>query len=455
MPRHPRVAVAVIYAAAMFMATMDLTIVNVALPAIGRSFGEPLSALGTPVLAYTASLAVFIPFSAWVGERLGHGRVMLLSLAMFTLASAACGLSRALPELVLARIAQGAAGALIETVGLALLLDMFPAGERVRVMKLLTVPAVFAPAIGPVAGGFLVEHLSWHWIFLVNVPPGLLVLGYGLLALPRGAADPAREFDLLGCALSGGGLAGVLTGLSLGSAAGWNRPAVYVAVGGGLAAVAGFIVRRGARVKPIVDLTLLGDRWFRSVNLTSLYANAAFMGIVFAFPIYLQQARHATPFAAGLTTCPEALGVIVSTQLAARAMRRLRPHAVIAVGMVVVTGASATLMLAIGRVPSGLLAALMFTIGSGMAWMFLPSSTSAFDSVPKVSQGDASALFAVQVQLSNVLGVAILATVISQVAAHSTSPTFPYRAAFATAALLALLATLSTRLIPKRPLANV
>ncbi len=447
---RPRVAAAVIFAASMFMVTMDFTIVNVALPAIARSLREPLTSLGTPVLAYTASLAVFIPISGWLGERFGLGRVMLAALALFTLSSAACGLSQSLPELVVARVAQGAGGALIDTVGMALLLDTFPPAERVRVMRVLTVATVFAPATGPVVGGTLVEHLSWHWIFLVNVPLGLAVFGYGLLALPHPRGQRGRRFDALGFALSGGGLACVLSGLSLGATVGWARASTVGLLVVGVAASAAFVALSRRPATPILDLTLLGDRWFRSINLTSLCAGAAFMGILFAFPVYLQEARHATPFAAGLTTCPEAVGVITSTQAAARALRRLRPRTVMAVGMTVVTCAGLALTLTGLDTPSPVLAALMYCVGAGMAWVFLPSSSTAFDSTPKERQGDASALMAVQMQIAGVLGVAILATVIAQVSARGSNPTSPYHAAFASAALLAAVAGLSTRLIPRR-----
>src|ERR1700730_5523223 len=171
-----KVAVSVVFVAAMFMSIMDTTIVNVALPTIGRDFSVSPTAVDSVSIAFLVSLAVFIPASGWLGDRFGGKRVLLTAIAVFSVASALCGVASNLGELVVFRVLQGAGGGLLAPVGMAMLFRVFPPAERIRASSILTVPTTFAPALGPIVGGILVTELSWRWIFFVNVPLGLLAL---------------------------------------------------------------------------------------------------------------------------------------------------------------------------------------------------------------------------------------------------------------------------------------
>src|SRR5256885_14320090 len=149
----------------MFMNIMDSTIINVAVPTLARQFEVPVTSVGAVVVAYLVSLAVFIPASGWLGDRFGTKRILLFAVGLFTAASALCGLSTSLPALIGFRVLQGAAGGLLTPVGLAMLLRTFAQHERMQAARILIIPMVFAPALGPVLGGFLVDELSWRWIF--------------------------------------------------------------------------------------------------------------------------------------------------------------------------------------------------------------------------------------------------------------------------------------------------
>src|ERR1700761_4053217 len=178
-----KIAVAVVYVAAMFMAIMDTTIVNVALPTLGRDFHASTASVGTVSIAYLVSLAVFIPASGWLGDRVGGRRALLGAIALFTVASGLCGLSGSLAELVAFRVLQGAAGAMMTPIGLAMLFRVYPPAERVRVSSVLAVVTALAPAVGPVLGGVFTSYASWRLVFFVNVPVGLAVLTFGALGL--------------------------------------------------------------------------------------------------------------------------------------------------------------------------------------------------------------------------------------------------------------------------------
>src|SRR5579863_10775977 len=209
MPRremNQKVAVSVVFVAAMFMNIMDTTIVNVALPTIGREFHVRADSVDTVAIGYLVSLAVFIPVSGWLGDRLGGRRVLLGSIVLFTLASALCGLAQNPAQLVGFRILQGVGGGMMVPVGMALLFRTFPPQERVRASSILVVPTALAPALGPVLGGLFVTELSWRWVFYVNLPIGAAAFIFGLLFLAPHRAETHGRLDVAGFVLSGTGL---------------------------------------------------------------------------------------------------------------------------------------------------------------------------------------------------------------------------------------------------------
>src|SRR5271156_1875139 len=201
-----KVAVGAVFVAAMFMSIMDATIVNVALPTIGRDFQVSPTAVDAISIAFLVSLAVFIPASGWLGDRFGGKRVLLTAIVVFTVASALCGLATSLGELVAFRVLQGVGGGMLAPVGMAMLFRAFPPEERIRASSILTVPTAVAPALGPVVGGLLVTDLSWRWVFYVNVPIGIAAVVFGSIFLGHNVQSRPGRFDLPGFLLSGVGL---------------------------------------------------------------------------------------------------------------------------------------------------------------------------------------------------------------------------------------------------------
>ncbi len=442
--------VAAVYVAAMLMNTLDSTIVNVALVTLGREFNVPPVMTEAVVVAYLVSLAVFIPASGWLGDRFGTKRVFLIALALFVGASALCGQARSLEQLVAFRVLQGAGGGLLTPVGMAMLYRTFPPQERIAVGRILMFATILGPASGPVLGGFLIEHLSWRWAFYVNIPVGLLAFAVGFLFLREHRESAPGRFDLPGFVLGGAGLGLVMYVLSEGPQRGWTSPDIAGSAIAGAIILATFVAVELRSSAPMVQLRLLGNRLFRTTQVTSFFASAGFIGILFLVPLFLQEARGASPLEAGLTTFPEALGVVVSTQVVARLYPRVGPRRLMAGGLVLM--ATAIVLLALVGLDSGpwVVRALMFTIGAGMANVFLPNQAASLATISRADTGRATTIANVQRQVGAAVGVAALGSVLAAVDAiggHSSGFT-AYRVAFLVAAVLALIGAVSALRVP-------
>ena len=228
-------AVAVVYVAAMFMAIMDTTIVNVALPTLGRNFHVKAESIDLVAVAYLVSLTVFIPASGWLGDRIGGRRALLGAIAVFSFASGLCGLSTNLSELLVFRVLQGAGGAVMTPVGLSMLFRIYPPAERVRVSSIIAVFTALAPALGPVLGGLFTTYFSWRLVFFINLPVGVAAFIYGARSLAEHAQPNLSRFDVAGFVLSGLGLGSAMYGVSEGPLQGWASTQVLAAVSIGVA----------------------------------------------------------------------------------------------------------------------------------------------------------------------------------------------------------------------------
>ena len=437
-----RVAVSVVFVAAMFMSIMDATIVNVALPTIGRDFGVSATSVGGISIAYLVSLAVFIPASGWLGDRFGAKRVLLTAIAIFTLASMLCGAATSLGALVAFRILQGVGGGMLAPVGMAMLFRVFPPRERIRAASILTVPTTLAPALGPVVGGLLVSDLSWRWVFYVNVPIGLATVIFGLLCLSPTADTSPGRFDLAGFLLSGLGFGALMYGISEGPNLGWATVSVLVSIASGVVLLAVMVVVELRTSAPMVDLRLFGNRLFRACNWVIVLNSVAFLGTLYVVALYFQDGRGLSPLVAGLSTFPEAIGVMMGAQLASRVLyRRLGPRRHIAIGLLAL-GISIGLLALMGAHTNLWWARLlMFCMGLAAAQVFVPTQASAFATITPKATGRASTMFNASRQLGGALGVALFTTAI--VLVGSTHPISgpagtnltAYRVAFLLAAL--------------------
>jgi EmrB/QacA subfamily drug resistance transporter len=439
-PRVPlRVAVIVAYVSASFMGAMDIHIVNVALPSLSRDFHAPLASVQWVATSYALSLAVVMPASGWIADRWGTKTTFLSALVLFTLSSALCGAATDLTELVVFRVFQGLGGGLLAPVGVTMLFRTFPPEERARVTRLSLLPILVAPAIAPVLAGLLIEILSWRWVFYINVPVGIAALVFSALYLREHRQGVPGSFDIAGFVFSATGLPLVLYAVSEGPLAGWTSPRVIAAGALGIVLLILFVIVELRRADPMLDLRLLGDRLFRATNIASTFNFAAFFGVLFLAPIFLQEVRGLSALSSGLTTFPEAIGVVIASQLIGRHYGRLGPRLMMTVGGL----AFAVPLLLFGLVGPDtslwVVRGLMFLVGFCNSPAMTSTQAAMYTTILPKDLGHASAISNSQRQVSLATGLAVLSTVVTSV--HGSRYT-SFHAAFITAAGFAILGAL-------------
>ncbi len=408
-----KIAVSVVFVAAMFMSIMDITIVNVALPTIGRDFSVSPTSVASISIAYLVSLAVFIPASGWLGDRFGGKRVLLLAIVLFTVASALCGVASSLGELVAFRIIQGAGGGMLVPVGMAMLFRVFPPEERIRASSILTVPTTLAPALGPVLGGILVTELSWRWVFYVNVPIGLFAVIFGSIFVTHSAESRPGRFDLAGFLLAGVGLGALMYGISEGPEIGWATSRVIGTIIVGFLLLIAMAVTELRVKEPIIALRQMKNRLFRSSSGVVIMLSIAFLGVLFVITLYFQDGRGMSPLASGLSTFPEAFGVMGGAQVASRFLyRRLGARRHLTLGLLIVAASIALMAIMDGTSSLWIARALLFCMGIGMAQVFIPAQAISFATISPADTGRASTLYNAFRQLGGAIGVSLLTTVL-------------------------------------------
>ena len=428
-----KLVVGAVFVASMFLNIMDATVVNVALPTLSRYFAVPVASVSGVVTAYLVTLAVAMPVSGWVGDRFGARSVLLGAIGLFTAASALCGVATSLPELVVFRAVQGIGGGLLIPVGMAMMFRTYPPAERIRANRLLIVPTLLAPALGPVIGGLLVDGLSWRWIFYINLPVGAVALVFGALFLPRGSEHPPGPFDLPGFLLAGTGFPLFMFALSTGATSGWGAASVLATGVAGLVLLALFVLVELRTAAPMLRLRIYANRLFRATNLQLTFAGAGFVGTLFLVPLLLQNGLGFSAVHSGLSTFPEAIGGMIGVQVTTRLYKRVGPRRLMIAGMCGTVVTIGGMAFAGPGNAAWLIPVLMFFTGGSFGFAMAPSQAAALATVSPAETSHASTLLNTLRQAGGAAGVALLGTVVGATGASS-ADLAGYRLAFLAAA---------------------
>jgi EmrB/QacA subfamily drug resistance transporter len=431
--------VAIAYVSAIFMTAMDMHIVNVALPTLRRAFHAPLSDVQWTVIAYLLTLAVLIPASGWIGDKIGTKRTFLFALAVFTIASALCGAAHSLGQLIAARALQGVGGGMLTPTGTAMLYRAYGPEQRARVARTLMVPILVAPGTAPILGGVLTQALSWRWVFLVNIPVGVATLVFAFLFLPEHRPSPGSRLDVRGLLLSGAGLSSLMYAVSEGSVLGWSSIPIVATGAGGVLGLGLFAWVSLHEAEPILRLGLLRDRLFRATNIVFAFSTAPFLGSLYLTPIFLQEVLHQSPIGSGLTTFVEAIGVVLAAQTLGRLYPRIGPRVLAGVGSAGLTIYLALFLLIDSHTNLWLVRALMFFGGACNSGTFLSVQSSMFTAISSADTGHASAIYNTQRQSAIAINIAVLTTVVAGVGGSALSA---FHGAYLAGTIIAALGTL-------------
>ena len=391
------------------MENLDASVLSTALPDIAADFGSDPIHLKLVLTTYLLALAVFIPASGWVADKVGARIVFRWAIVVFAAGSVACGLSQSLIELVLARLLQGIGGAMMVPVGRLILLRAVPREGLVEALAWLTVPALIGPVLGPPLGGYITTYWDWRWIFWINIP--LAVLGIVLVTwlIPNIREDKVCPFDAVGFLLIGPGLAAFLTGVTLAGLSLATPVQVLVITGTGLVLIVAYILHAGRTTNPIIDLSLLRLPSFRIAATGGLLFRIAVGSLPFLLPLMLQLGFGMTAFQSGSLTFVSGAGAMAMKFAAQPLLRRfgfrgvLTGNALIAAVFLAGPGAFTP------ATPIALMIAVLFVGGLSRSLQFTALNAIAYAEVPPERLSHATSFSAVLQQLSGSLGITLAA----------------------------------------------
>src|SRR4051794_3263565 len=399
--------VPLIVAVALFMENMDSTVIATSLPAIARDIGTSPLALKLAVTSYLLSLAIFIPVSGWTADRFGARTVFRGAIAVFMLGSIGCAISGSLTQFVLARMIEGMGGAMMTPVARLILVRSVGKRELVNAMVWVTLPAMIGPLLGPALGGFITTYISWHWIFLINIPIGLTGILLATIFIENVRAQTPDPFDAPGMLLAGLGIGGLAFGGSVFGLGFFPLPIVLALIAGGAAASYAYVLHARRSPAPVLDLSLLALPTMRAAVLGGFVYRSGIGAMPFLLPLLLQLGFGLTAFQSGLITLSNVVGAMGMKTVIPIILRRVGFRRALTVNAVI----SAALVAACAT----------FTPGVSFAWIvgvlivggffrsleFTSINTIAYADVDNRRMSRATSLVAVAQQVSISVGVAI------------------------------------------------
>jgi EmrB/QacA subfamily drug resistance transporter len=413
-----------IVSVALFMVVLDNLVVSVALPSIRRDLGASIQSLEWTVNAYVLAYAVLLLTGAALGDRFGRKRMFLAGLSLFTLASAAAALAPTSDLLVAARAVQGAGAAIVTPLTLTLLAEAFPAERRGIALGVWSGISGTAVATGPLVGGAVVQGISWHWIFWLNVPIGLVLIPVALRRLAE-SRGPYGKLDILGLTLAGGGAFGVVFGLVRSQSLGWTSATILASLIAGVGLLALFCVWELRAREPMLPMSFFAKRSFAVTNVVSFSMYFGMFGSIFFLSQYMQNVLGNTPLQAGLKLLVWTGATMLVAPLAGVFSERYGSRPFMVVGL-------SLQALALGWLATMTSTHLPYThmlipfvmAGAGMALVFAPSANAVLSSVRVEQAGQASGANNAIREIGGVLGIAVLPSVFTGSGGYGSTQSF-------------------------------
>jgi len=395
---------------ALFMQMLDSTVVATALPAMGEAFHETPVRMNIAITSYLLAVAMFVPLSGWAADRFGARKVFATAMLLFTVASIGCSLAGSMEQLVAGRSLQGLAGAMMVPVGRVILLRSVSKSELVQAMSFLSVPALIGPVVGPPLGGVLVTYASWHWIFLINVPIGILGLFLVYRYIPSDAHDRTnRPLDLTGFLLTSISLVAIIYGFDAVGHETLSGAGIAAILSVGVACAFLYCLHARRSAHPIIDLRLLSVQTFRIANIGGNLCRFSIGALPFLLVMLLQVGFGLSPVAAGMITFVSAVGALALKLVAVRVLRRFGFRRTLIVNAVTTGVFTACCALFTPETPYWLLLLVLFVGGFFRSLQLTAVNTLAYADIPHEDMSRASGLAAMAQQVAISLGVGIAA----------------------------------------------
>lgn len=394
---------------ALFMDALDTTIINTAIPAISRSLQVPPVDLKIALISYLLSLAIFIPISGWVGDRWGIKRVFISALALFTLSSLSCGYAHTLLQLVIARSIQGIGGSLMLPLGRLIILRRFERHQLVNAMNHVIMVVSVGLMLGPLLGGIITDHLSWHWIFWVNIPVGLILIIIASFGLEETAERIVRPFDFLGFILFGSGLATLTFSLSDLSVSTANQKNAFGIMGIAVILLITYFFHARYQRHPIVNTRLFRLRTFQLSILGNLCARLGFGGVPFLLPLLFQIGLGYSAQLSGLLLLPIAFGILMVKAVSLRVLRYFGYKRLLLLNTILVGCSLWTFRIINGGTSLYVIASLTFLFGFLISLQYSGMNSLAYAEIATEDLSAATSIVSTMQQLAQSFGVAVSA----------------------------------------------
>jgi EmrB/QacA subfamily drug resistance transporter len=400
-------------AVGFFMQTLDATIVNTALPSMAQSLGESPLRMQSVVVAYSLAMAMLIPASGWIADRFGARRVYLCAIVAFVVGSVCCALSPRLDVLVASRVLQGLGGALLLPVGRLVVLRSFPREKFLQAMSFVAIPGLIGPLIGPTLGGYLVEVASWHWIFLINVPVGVIGCLATLRYMPAIEGAPVKRFDLAGYGMLAFGMVALSLGLDGLSGLGLRQAGVLVLMVFGLASLAAYWLHALRRPDPLFSPQLFSVATLRIGLIGNLFARLGSSCMPFLVPLLLQVSMGYSPMQAGLMMLPVALAGMSVKRVATPLIIRLGYRRVLVANTLAVGIMMASFALASPSEPLWLRIVQLALFGAVNSLQFTAMNTVTLKDLDREMASSGNSLLSMVQMLAMGMGVAAAGAVLA------------------------------------------
>ncbi|KXX60519.1 DHA2 family efflux MFS transporter permease subunit [Rhodococcus sp. LB1] len=396
------------------MSILDVTVVSVALPTFATEFDTTYATVAWTMTAYTLALATVIPVTGWAADRFGTKRLYMTALVLFVLGSVLCSFAWDITSLIGFRVLQGLGGGMLMPLGMTIMTKAAGPDRVGRVMAVLGIPMLLGPIGGPILGGWLIEAASWHWIFLINVPIGIVALTAAFIILPSDKASPSESFDFLGMLLLSPGLALFLFGVSSIPEVGTVAAARVLVPGAvGLALIIAFVFHALRKDHPLIDLHLFENRQLSVAVITTSLFIVAFMGAGLLFPSYFIQVGGHTTLAAGLLMAPQGIGAMLTMPVAGRLVDKIGPGKIVLTGLPLILIGLGTFTQVAADSPTWLLMGALFVMGMGMGCTMMPLMTAAIVTLSNDQVARGSTLMNIVQQTAGSIGTAVMSVVLT------------------------------------------